>query len=118
MRHRLHPAVATVVVVALCQAACVSWTQIEPADVGDYDEVRITRPTGDKESLWDPHTAGDTLVGIQASGDTLRMSLSRVQEIRVGTGQTAKIIVGVAAAALTVAAVLVFVENWRVGGPF
>jgi len=112
MRHGLHPVVATVMVMSLCQTACMSYTQIEPADVGDYDKVRITRHTGDKESLRDPHTAGDTLTGIRSNGDTLRMSVSRVQEFSVGEtheGRTAALLGGVILVTAAVGLVLLAV---------
>jgi hypothetical protein len=74
----------------ITQTGCVSYTQIQPTHVGDYEEIRITWPTGDKENLWYPHTAADTLVGIRASGDTLRTSLERIDVISVGRTDWAK----------------------------
>ena len=72
------------------QAGCMSYQRIELGDAWRYDEVRIERSTGQKENLRNPHTAGDTLVGIRASGDTLRMSLGMVHEISVGRTDWAK----------------------------
>lgn len=63
------------------QTACVSYKQIEPADAWLYDEVRVEWMTGGRENLWYPNTVGDSLVAVRASGDTLRRSLERIDEI-------------------------------------
>jgi len=90
----------------------MSYTQIDPGDVSHYDEIRITRVTGEKEHLWNPHTAADTLVGIRTSGDTLRMSLAWVQEISVGQtdgAKTAGLIVGIVVVVVGVSAAVIAV---------
>lgn len=74
------------------QTGCMSYTQIEPVDLSGHEEIRITMVSGQQENLWEPRLVGDTLSGLRASGDTLRIPLSSVQEIRVGDTDTGKTI--------------------------
>lgn len=66
------------------QAGCTTYTLIEPTEVGEYDVIRLKTTDGNQEDLRTPGTVADTIVGLRSSGDTLRVSFRRVEEVSVG----------------------------------
>jgi hypothetical protein len=82
------------------QTACMSYKQIEPANVADYGEVRVMMTNDRRESLRDPELQADTLVGLRGSGNTLRIPLPSIQLIEGGkksVAKTAGLVLGIAA---------------------
>ena len=99
------------------QTACMSYTWIEPSSVADYGEIRITTTSQPDVPLWKPRLQADTLIGLRASGDTLRVPLERVQGIEAGKTDTAKTVglvlgMGVIAAAVYAVAFQVAMNDW------
>lgn len=104
MNHRLIPAVAILMAGLLCVSGCTTYKPIAPADVGGYDEIRLKTTDGKREYLREPRTVADTIVGLRSSGDTLRVSLRRVEEVSVGKLSVGKTVVMTTAIAVSVAA--------------
>lgn len=97
------------------QAGCMSYTQIEPADVADYGEIRITTTTNEREeTLWEPRIQADTLIGLRGSGDTLRIPLDRLETVEAGgtdAGKTAGLMLGLVGVAALSMAVMWFMYS-------
>ena len=100
---------------AITQTGCMSYTQIEPADVADYGEIRITTTTnGREETLWEPRIQADTLIGLRGSGDTLRIPLDRLETVEAGgtdAGKTAGLMLGLVGVAALSMAVMWFMYS-------
>lgn len=98
------------------QTGCMTYKQIEPADVVDYGEILIATTDGREEFLWEPQIRMDTLIGLRASGDTLRIPLERLQIVEASKTDAVKtvgLIVGIGAVvgAVWFAAAMVLMVN-------
>jgi hypothetical protein len=58
--------------------ACASYTQIEPAEVADYDEVRVTFSDGEQLVLKDVTVEGDSIYYWQKADESTQYSAVRV----------------------------------------
>lgn len=79
------------------QTACMSYKQIEPADVVDYGEIRVTMTNEREEFLWEPSLRADTLIGLRGSGYMLRVPLVDVEEINAGQFDALKTVLALVA---------------------
>lgn len=82
------------------QTGCMTYKPVAPATVADHEEIRIATTDGRSEFLWEPQIRSDTLIGLRASGDTLRVALERLRTVEAsGTDalKTAGLIVGIGA---------------------
>jgi len=95
---------------SLLFASCMSYKQIEPGEVSDYGQIRITTNLGYQEFLWAPQVQADTLIGRRSSGNTLRVRLNNIRQIEASVmdgAKTAALVGGIVATAFLAYVVII-----------
>ena len=93
--------------------ACTSYKQIEPAEVADYDEVRVTLTDGAQRDFYRATVEADSLKGrLDTEGTAVYgIPLDQVSAVEVGgtsAGKTILLVVGVTLGAMVVAGLLMW----------
>ena len=93
-------------------AACTTYKQIQPTEVGGQDHVVVKTSDGERRSLYDPEIAADSIKGKIERGSQVSQAypLDQVAEVKsVGThdigSATVFILAGIAVVAVIIAAV-------------
>lgn len=112
IRARVRPGAPLLMVLL---AGCNYWKNEPPVGAGAVVTeskpriVRLTRADGSRLVLRDARIAHDTLTGLRANGDTMRVAVSEIERLELGKERSALFAVVVFAG---VVATLIAVSSW------
>lgn len=114
---RLAPRFGLILAALSIQMACNSYRQVDPAELTREDDIRVTFEGERQEHLYDPLVTADTLIGVTAARDTVRLPLDVLEkvEIRKGPPTTPIIVGGVLLGVAATAGMVVLIiglSNW------
>jgi hypothetical protein len=114
---RLAPQFGFILAGLFIQMACNSYRRVDPTELTREDDIRVTVEGERREHLYGPLVVADTLIGVTAARDTVRLSLDVVEKVEIKKGPpTTPVIVGgvllgvVATAGMV--ALIIGLSNW------